>query len=107
MQWFKKTFPFAQQYAENFEKLGIDASTLLILTEQDLKDELHVTSSIHRRAIMEALSRFRGVADDRNLYASPDTKYSSEPDSLHKAESMLLAATEGENISFTARCSTV
>lgn len=98
LEWFRKSFPFAPLYEENFQKLGIDATTMGILTERDLKEELLVTSSIHRRAIMAALCRLKGGAagyDPADAAAASQRPASpSSHSTIEQAESVLLAATE-------------
>jgi hypothetical protein len=49
-------FSFADVYQSAFCQLRVDGDLLQHLTENDLRDDLGMRSSIHRRAVMRAIS---------------------------------------------------
>ena len=66
-QWFRNSLPFAPQYQQAFDALGMDKNTLAMLTDDDLAEEVGVTSRLHRRAILTEIQKLqpRPTREDR------------------------------------------
>jgi hypothetical protein len=73
--WFRNTLPFASQYQQSFDVLGLDKATLAMMTEQDLAEEIGVSSRLHRRAILTEIQKLQPrPAPKSNAELSPSSR---------------------------------
>jgi hypothetical protein len=60
---FLATFSFADVYHQAFCQLRVDGDLLHHLTEDDLRNDLGMRSSIHRKAMLRAITTLKRGAE--------------------------------------------
>lgn len=67
---FMSSFSFADVYHQAFCQLRVDGDLLRHLTEDDLRDDLGMRSSIHRKAVLRAIGALEGEAPSEAVSAT-------------------------------------